>query len=258
MDFEAHLEQLCPSDGLLPLDFATWKLAELASAMRFNRRKLRVLELGVGAGGFLVAWLHNSRAVVDPSLPIELAGIDIDLNAVTSADRNIRETAKSLGYTNVTVDITREDWSDDSAWRKSPLDAAWDLVYFNPPFKPIGEATPKLLHPAPDRALYSGKDGLDAFRVVIPRVAGLVGDSGTLIVRVSSAWNHRSQGFAAVELFSKIWPRWSMTLHAVEAVGSSVIRQGTAFSVNGSSRPRDRQPQWSRSVDCPASKDCGW
>ncbi|MFZ2623820.1 MAG: peptide chain release factor N(5)-glutamine methyltransferase [Propionibacterium sp.] len=78
------------------------------------------------------------------------------------------------------------------------LDGAVDLVISNPPYLPTscaGELPADVIGHDPHEALFSGEDGLDAIRELVPNAARLLRTGGALVVE-----HDDSQGEAAVQL----------------------------------------------------------
>ncbi|EDQ33121.1 protein-(glutamine-N5) methyltransferase, release factor-specific [Hoeflea phototrophica DFL-43] len=109
-----------------------------------------IVDLGIGAGGIglaLVAECTQARCL----------GIDVSLEAVTTALTNARELGLSARYSAVTGD-----------WFRG-VEQHFDLIVSNPPYIPtadIASLSREVVAHDPLLALDGGKDGLDAYRQI--------------------------------------------------------------------------------------------
>lgn len=131
-------------------------------------RRLRILDLGTGSGCLLIALLSelpNAWGV----------GVDASPDAVAMA----RGNAERLEVGDRTSFLVG-DWG-------RALDGEFDLVVSNPPY--IVDAEIDALRPDvalfdPRSALSGGADGLDAYRVLAPMIAGLLRPGGWAVLEV--------------------------------------------------------------------------
>ena len=162
--------QLSP-DTLVPRP-DTETVVELAlqhlSAAGDLKRPLRIADLGTGSGAILLALLSE--------LPQAYGiGTDISIAALHTA----RDNARALGLG------ARAGFAACSY--ASALAAPCDLIVSNPPYIPsseIGDLAIDVRDHDPLRALDGGRDGLDAYRALIPQAANLLQPGGALIVEV--------------------------------------------------------------------------
>jgi release factor glutamine methyltransferase len=130
---------------------------------------LRILDLGIGSGAILAALLTR--------LP-QATGIGVDLSpaACRVADANLRR----LGLRD-RAHLVCGHWT-------APLGGSFDLIVSNPPY--IAEPDMKRLPPAvrfdPPLALRGGRDGLDAYRQIVPALPSLLADDGCVGVEIGA------------------------------------------------------------------------
>ncbi|UFZ08473.1 peptide chain release factor N(5)-glutamine methyltransferase [Bradyrhizobium ontarionense] len=132
------------------------------------KRPLRIADLGTGSGAILLALLSE--------LPRAFGvGTDVSIAALRTAGENAR--ALGLG----------DRASFVACSYATALSASFDLIVSNPPYIASTEidslAIDVRVHD-PLRALDGGRDGLDAYRALIPQAASLLRPGGALIVEV--------------------------------------------------------------------------
>lgn len=137
-----------------------------------NQRKLssniRIADIGTGSGAILIALLSEcprARGV----------GTDISADALTVASINARD----LGFDERAV-FVKSDYA-------SELSGHFDLIVSNPPYIPsadIDRLEVDVRDHDPRLALDGGKDGLDAYRVIVAQAAELLLPEAALIVEV--------------------------------------------------------------------------
>lgn len=138
-------------------------LVEAALArVRDRSARLRVLDLGTGSGCLLLALLGE--------LP-RATGLGVD--AMPAALACARANAARLGLAR-RARWRRGDWGKGLAGR-------FDVVLANPPY--VSEREWRTLEPEvrrhdPRRALVAGRDGLAAYRRILPRLPRLLGRAG--------------------------------------------------------------------------------
>jgi release factor glutamine methyltransferase len=138
-------------------------LIEAAIAHFGDRAPKRILDLGTGPGTLLLAALDQWPDATG-------LGIDASEAALAYARRNAVPRAEfRLG-----------DWGDG-------LDERFDLILCNPPYIEDGAALPPdVARWEPAAALYAGPDGLDAYRVLAPRLAWLLAPKGVVCVEIGA------------------------------------------------------------------------
>ncbi|RQW43071.1 peptide chain release factor N(5)-glutamine methyltransferase [Novosphingobium sp. LASN5T] len=143
-------------------------LVEAALAARPAAR--RVLDCGTGSGALLLAALS--------ALP-EARGVGIDRSpgALTVAAGNAERTglaARAMFH--------ERDW-DVPGWA-SGLDR-FDLILANPPYvEDAAELEAVVRDHEPAGALFAGAEGLDAYRVLVPQLPGLLAPGGVALVEI--------------------------------------------------------------------------
>ena len=130
----------------------------------------RILDCGTGTGALLLTLLAE--------LPdAEGIGIDRSLGALAVAAAN----AASLGLQD-RVRILHVDW-DEAGWADDL--GRFDLVISNPPY--VEEDAPldrDVREFEPAGALFAGAEGLDAYRVLVPQLPGLLVHNGVAVLEI--------------------------------------------------------------------------
>ena len=143
-------------------------LVEAALAARPAAR--RVLDCGTGSGALLLAVLS--------ALP-EARGVGIDRSpgALAVAAGNAERTGLAGRAT-----FHERDW-DVPGWA-SGLDR-FDLILANPPYvEDAAELEEVVRDHEPAGALFAGPEGLDAYRVLVPQLPGLLAPGGVALVEI--------------------------------------------------------------------------
>lgn len=168
LDFAVGPGVLIPrpeSETLIEAALAEFPIADLP---------LRVLDLGTGTGCLLIAFLKERPQAFG-------VGIDMSEEALTWARRNLG----SNGMTN-RARLARADWTKG-------VEGAFDVIFCNPPYIADAERVslaPEVARYEPETALAAGKDGLDAYRQLGPRI-------GTWLRPEARAFVEVGQGQAA-------------------------------------------------------------
>ena len=126
----------------------------------------RILDLGTGPGTLLLAaldiWPQASGL-----------GIDVSRQALSYASAN----ARRLGF-EPRVKLMQGNWA-------SGLLDKFDLILWNPPYIAEGaELGPGVREYEPDEALFAGKEGLDAYRVLAPQLSQLLNPGGLAAIEI--------------------------------------------------------------------------
>lgn len=135
-----------------------------------RQRAWRILDLGTGSGCLLLALLAE--------LPTA-RGIGVDRDP--AAARAARDNARRLGL----ADRARFAVGDWAASIRGPVDA----IVANPPYIPtqdIDVLAPEVARYDPRPALDGGRDGLDAYRRIIPQAAALLAPGGFLAMEIGT------------------------------------------------------------------------
>ena len=126
----------------------------------------RILDLGTGPGTLLLAALDVWPAATG-------LGIDVSRRALSYASAN----ARRLGFEK-RLKFKIGNWAE-------AIDESFDLILCNPPYVPEGaELGPGVAEYEPDEALFAGKSGLDAYRVLAPELPHLLARGGLAAVEI--------------------------------------------------------------------------
>ncbi|MBB4614407.1 peptide chain release factor N(5)-glutamine methyltransferase [Novosphingobium taihuense] len=128
----------------------------------------RILDLGTGSGALLLAAL---------SLWPDAEGIGIERSpgALAVAKANGERHAPAARF--LAGDWTISGWADDLG--------QFDLVLSNPPYvEDAAELAASVRAHEPASALFSGPEGLDDYRILIPQLPGLLAADGIAIVEI--------------------------------------------------------------------------
>ncbi len=139
-----------------------------------DRKRLNVLELGVGSGAVIV-----SLASIRPSH--RYVGMDISMAAIETARRNAAENS----LTNIL--FFKGSWI--GAIRPVPL---FDIIVSNPPYIPSGQIKdldPEIRDHEPLAALDGGPDGGDCFRRILSSACQCMTPGGVLLMEMG--WDQK-------------------------------------------------------------------
>ncbi|KLI64903.1 peptide chain release factor N(5)-glutamine methyltransferase [Aurantiacibacter marinus] len=149
----------------------------------------RVLDCGTGSGALLLTLLaerSDARGV----------GIDSSPAALEVARRN----AVALGVTQ-RAQMLEKDWTK-AGW--ADAFGTFDLIIANPPYVEVdADLSPDVRAYEPPQALFSGPEGLDDYRILIPQLPQLLTETGVAVLEIghmqaASVMKIASeQGFAA-------------------------------------------------------------
>jgi release factor glutamine methyltransferase len=154
-------------------------LIEAAIAHFGDRTPKRILDLGTGPGTLLLAALDRWPEATG-------LGVDASAEALAYARRNAVPRAEfRLG-----------DWGEG-------IDERFDLILCNPPYVEAGAALPPdVSRWEPGAALFAGPDGLDAYRVLAPRLASLLAPKGAICVEIGAGQLISATSFFAAQGFT--------------------------------------------------------
>ena len=145
-------------------------LVEAALAAKADAR--RVLDCGTGSGALLLSVLAGLPGA-------EGIGVDRSQGALAVAADN----AAALGLAG-RVHFAEADWRLPG-WADGL--GGFDLILANPPY--VEDEAPLALsvrHFEPAEALFSGPDGLDDYRVLVPQLPGLLAADGLALVEIGA------------------------------------------------------------------------
>jgi len=144
-------------------------LVEAALAARPDART--VLDCGTGSGALLLAVLAN--------LP-DARGVGIDRSPGARAVAAANADALGLG---TRARIVAADWHAPG-W-DDHLGGPFDLILANPPYVETTVALDRSVAAyEPAEALYSGEDGLDDYRILVPQLPRLLSANGVALVEI--------------------------------------------------------------------------
>jgi release factor glutamine methyltransferase len=140
--------------------------------------RLRIADIGTGSGAILLALLHE--------LPEAFGvGTDVNIAALRTAQRNAADLQLAARAAFVGCDYA------------AALSGPFDLIVSNPPYvrsKDIADLASEVRDHDPHRALDGGADGLDAYRVLVPQAAWLLGPGGALVVEAGRGQSSDIEG----------------------------------------------------------------
>ncbi|KHK89491.1 peptide chain release factor N(5)-glutamine methyltransferase [Novosphingobium malaysiense] len=144
-------------------------LVETALKARPGARS--VLDCGTGSGALLLAVLAN--------LPqARGTGIDSSPGALAVAASNARTLGLDERARMMAADWHRAGWSET-------LGGPFDLILANPPYvENDAELDTSVCEYEPAGALFSGPDGLDDYRILVPQLPALMAPGGLALVEI--------------------------------------------------------------------------
>ena len=132
-----------------------------------------ILDLGTGSGALILAAL---------SLFPTARGVATDASA--AALRVAQQNADDTGLAQ-RLELRELNWCDEG-WEQL-LGGPFDLILCNPPYVETGaNLAPMVRDYEPDEALYAGADGLDDYRALLPKLAGLLATGGIAIFEIGA------------------------------------------------------------------------
>lgn len=144
----------------------------IAAALDLADKTGRALDLGTGSGALLLALLANRPGWTG-------VGIDASPAALQVASGN----AARLGI-GARSDWLLRDWRA-TGWAKGL--GTFDLVLCNPPYVEAGAALEAQVRDhEPATALFAGPEGLDDYRVLIPRLVKLLAPGGVAVFEIGA------------------------------------------------------------------------
>lgn len=147
----------------------TETLVEAArEAFADKARPARILDLGTGSGALLLAAL---------SLWPDAEGLAIERSPEALAVAKANASCHAPSARLLEGDWTRAGWAQGLG--------TFDLVLSNPPYvEADAELDASVRGHEPASALFSGPEGLDDYRILIPQLPGLLSDRGVAIVEI--------------------------------------------------------------------------
>ena len=126
----------------------------------------RILDLGTGPGTLLLAALDLWPNATG-------GGVDVSRQALSYAASN----ARRLGF-EARAKLSVGNWAEG-------IKEKFDLILCNPPYVAEGaDLGPGVREYEPDEALFAGKEGLDAYRVLAPQLSQLLNPGGLAAIEI--------------------------------------------------------------------------
>lgn len=172
-------------DVLIPRgDSETIVEAALAACPRARR----VLDCGTGSGALLLAVLSRLGAA-------QGIGIDRSQAALAVAADNAERLGLADRARMIEGDWTRPGWAEALG--------RFDLILANPPYVEVeAPLAPSVRAHEPHGALFSGPEGLDDYRLLIPQLPDVLNPGGVAVVEIGHAQAEAVSAIAAKAGFS--------------------------------------------------------
>jgi len=162
----------------------------LEAALRAKPAARRVLDLGVGSGALLLSYLAESPGG-------EGTGIDRSPEALAVAADNAERLGLAARCDLRVADWTQPGWADGLG--------TFDLILANPPYvEDDAELDPSVREHEPAGALFAGAEGLDDYRILLPRLPGLLAPQGAAVIEIGASQADAVGGLAETAGFSAV------------------------------------------------------
>jgi release factor glutamine methyltransferase len=164
------LDLAVTSDTLDPRADTESLIETVVAAIPDRTRPLRILDLGTGTGAILLALLAEYP---------DAAGVGIDISDGALATARINADSHGLAARAM---FARGNWGQG-------LEGPFDVIVSNPPYIERGDLPglpPEVREHDPMLALDGGLDGLDAYRALIPAIAGLLAADGLAVLEIGA------------------------------------------------------------------------
>ncbi|MBE6402043.1 MAG: 50S ribosomal protein L3 N(5)-glutamine methyltransferase [Verrucomicrobia bacterium] len=134
------------------------------------------------------------------------------------------------------LEVARKNVSDYglenriSLWKSDVLDgvpaedASYDIIVSNPPYEPeeLRATLPEEFRKEPDNALFSGADGLDVIRRLLPQAAKKLKRNGALFIEVGGLQDALAEAFPQLEIS---WLETADGSDCICAISASSLRE---------------------------------
>lgn len=163
----------------------------VAAALDACPNPRRVLDCGVGSGALLLTILAERPGAIG-------VGIDRSYEAIDVAANNALPLSVSCDF--YPRDWNQPGWADDLG--------RFDLIVANPPYvEDTAQLDPTVHDHEPHGALYSGPEGLDDYRALIPQLPALLEPGGVVVLEIGYAQDDAVAAIAAASGFSAVLRR---------------------------------------------------
>lgn len=143
----------------------------VAAALEACPRPRRVLDCGVGSGALLCTVLAEAGG--------EGVGIDRSEDALAIAARNANHHAPGVSQ------LLLRDWREPG-WTDGL--GRFDLILANPPYvEEHAPIAPDVRRWEPEGALFSGPEGLDDYRILVPQLPSLLAPDGFAVLEIGAS-----------------------------------------------------------------------
>lgn len=162
--------------------------ATVAAALDAVPAPMRVLDCGTGSGALLLTVLAECPEA--DGIGIDASPAALEVARDNTQQLNLGERATMLG----------RDWTVPG-WRADL--GMFDLILANPPYvEDDAELAPSVREYEPGTALYAGPEGLDAYRMLIPQLPGLLAPGGAAVTEIGANQADKVTEIAASAGFS--------------------------------------------------------
>lgn len=170
-------------------------LIEEAIASFSRAAPRRILDLGTGSGCLLLAALHEFPSA---------HGLGIDRSA--AALRTAASNAAALGLSERAA-FRRGNWTRG-------IEGRFDLILCNPPYIADGARLgPGIAEYEPAAALFAGRDGLEAYRRILPDIPALLSPEGHAVFEIGLGQAEAVRGIASAAGLRRVRTRRDLAGH---------------------------------------------
>lgn len=156
--------------------------------------------------------------------------------AILLAEAFPNAAVDACDISNPALEVARKNVSDYgfgnriSLWKSDVLadvpaeDASYDLIVSNPPYEPeeLRETLPEEFRKEPDNALFSGADGLDVIRRLLPQAAKKLKRNGALFIEVGGLQEALAEAFPQLEIS---WLETADGSDCICAISAAALRE---------------------------------
>ncbi|MFQ5774852.1 MAG: peptide chain release factor N(5)-glutamine methyltransferase [Kiloniellaceae bacterium] len=175
------LEFRITADTLDPRPDSETLVAAVLERIEDRSAGLKILDLGTGSGCLLLALLSELAGARG-------LGVDISASALAVA----RANARALGLA-ARARFARRSWAEGLA-------GGWQVIVSNPPYiieQQLANLPPEVAGYEPRVALAGGRDGLAAYRALVPQAARVLAPDGVLALEVGAGQQDAVEALSA-------------------------------------------------------------